>query len=262
MEEVGEGGHDRLLSEGHEVAHLYVNPRAEAELVAPGVEDLAEAPTARIDGVRLQGDRELGSDKTGEHGHGALGSVGGGEAEDGVGNAVLDVGGLLDVLSGQKIEYELRAPDALRALVDVGERLEGHRRGFVAGLVVGATDGQGGGARAAILIEDQDPGLRVALPLQGQQGKEGALAGAGRTDEEGVADVPDEEIQPEGRVAARAAVDVGGPDAAHLAEVGALAVAGPDGRDGHQLREIDRVDDRTSDVRVDVAGMTAEPGVA
>ena len=125
-------------------------------------------------------------------------------------------------MSGEKVEHELRAPDPLRALVDVGERLEGAGRRFVARLVVGATDGQGGGARTAILVEDEDACFRVALPLQREQGEESALAGAGRADDEGVADVADEEVESERGIAAGAAVDVGGADAAHLAEVGAL----------------------------------------
>ena len=38
--------------------------------------------------------------------------------------------------------------------------------------------------------------------------------------------------------------------------------AGPDGGDGHELREVDGVKDRPPDVGVDVAGVRAEPGVA
>ena len=120
------------------------------------------------------------------------------------------------VLSGDEVEDELGRPVPFGAIVDARERLEGEVGGVVAGLVVGAADGEGGGARGAILVEDDDPGARVALELQRQEGEERALPRAGRADDERVADVLDGEVQAKRRVAGGAAVDVRRSDVAHL----------------------------------------------
>ena len=105
-------------------------------------------------------------------------------------------------------------------LVDARERLKRHRGVLVPGLVVRAANRERRGARGSVLVEDDDLGAWITEPLQGQQGEQRALAGAGGPDDQGVADVLHAEVEPEGRVAGRAAGDVGIPDARNLTEVG------------------------------------------
>ena len=100
------------------------------------------------------------------------------------------------------------------SIVDAGQRLEREAGALIAGLVVGASDGNRSGARGSVLVEDDDLGAGIALKLQSEQTQQGALTGTRRSDDERVPDVLDGEVQAEGRVAAGAAADVRCPDPA------------------------------------------------
>ena len=51
-------------------------------------------------------------------------------------------------------------------------------------------------------------------------------------------------------------------NAGHLAQVRCLVIARPDRGHRHEVAEIDGVQNRTTDVGVDMPGQSAEPGVA
>ena len=60
-----------------------------------------------------------------------------------------------------------------------------------------------GRARRAALVEQDDLGADEAAELQGEHRQQHRLAGAGRTDDQRVADVADVQVEPERRRAAR-----------------------------------------------------------
>jgi hypothetical protein len=148
----------------------------------------------------------------------------------------------------------LGGPESLGFVVDVRERLKGARGAVVARLVVGAADGERGGARRPVLVEDDDPSVRIPEELEREKAEKGALPGAGRADDQRMADVLDREVEAKRGVAAGAAMDVGGADAGHLPEVTVAVGAGPHRRDGNELRQVDRVENRAPNVRVNVPG--------
>src|SRR6185437_1347250 len=96
----------------------------------------------------------------------------------------------------------------LGSIVDPGQRLEGEALGVVSRLVIGPADGHGRGARRAVLVEDDNPRIRVPEELEREGAKEGALSSACRSDDEGVSDVLDGQVETERRVPAGAAVEV------------------------------------------------------
>lgn len=110
-------------------------------------------------------------------GDGALRDGGRGRERDRLVDVALDLGRLVDVLCGQQVEHEPRRPDLLATPIDAGQRLEGDRGVGVPGLVDGATDRQRWRPRAAVLVEGDDPGVRVLEPLEHQGREERALAG-------------------------------------------------------------------------------------
>ena len=235
--------------------------RARLDVVLVGVEDLAEVAFERV-GPKGVAKRPLPrADLARKEGEGSLAPRRRGEAPERLVNVGLR--GVVDGdrLLGEQGGDELRGPDALLGSIDVGERLKGDRGVLVARLVAGAPDGERRGARAPVLVEEDDLRARILQPPERQHAEQRRLAGARRPDDERVADVPDGEVQAKRRRARRAAIKVRVADAAHALEVAVDRVAGPHRREGHQVREVERMNERPANVRVDVARQAPEPRV-
>ena len=181
VKEVLERRKDDRRAHGHQVPHLDHRPRgAGRHVVLVGVEDLAEVALERV-GPQRVAERPLPrSELRREQRQRPLLARGGGEARerlvDGGLRPVIDG----DPLRGQERRDELRGPDPLARLVDVGERLKGHGRRLLAGLDAGPADGERRGARASVLVEDDDLGARVLEPAERQHAEQGRLAAARR----------------------------------------------------------------------------------
>ncbi len=192
MKEVLEGGKDDRGPHGHQVPHLDHRPEAaRPDAVLVGVEDLAEVPLERVGAQRIAERPLARSDLRREQCQRPLLAGRGREAGERLVDAGLRPVVHRDALRGEQGGHELRGPDALRRLVDVRERLEGDGRRLLARLVAGPADGQGRGARAPVLVEDDDLGAGVLEPPERQHAEQGRLAAARRTDDERVADVAD-----------------------------------------------------------------------
>ena len=102
----------------------------------------------------------------------------------------------------------------------------------------------------------KDLGRRIAAELEGDQGKEDALAGAGWPDHERVPDIADMEREPERRRAFGL-----GEQERRTAEMLVALRPGPHGRERDHVREIERRDRRLADIGTDVTGQAPEPGL-
>ena len=109
--------------------------------------------------------------------------------------------------------------------------------------------------RREALVEDIDLGARVAAKLERQQREQDRLAGAGRADDQHMADIADMGAEPERRRAAGLGVEQ-----RRTVEMGIADRPCPDRRQRHQVGEVERMDDRLADIGVDMAGQRAEPG--
>ena len=97
---------------------------------------------------------------------------------------------------------------------------------------------------------------RIAPELQRHQGQQHALAGAGRADHQGVADVADMKRQPERRCAFGL-----GEQERRTAEVVVPFGACPDRRQRHHVGKVQGRDRRLANIGIDVAGQASEPGL-
>ena len=173
---------------------------------------------------------------------------------------LLQLRGNRDVLARQKRRDPFRGPGAFAGIVDPGERLQRDRFGDLVGeraaeIVPVAAHCQRRRADAAAEIEREDLRALVAAELQGHQRQQHALAGTGRADHQGMADIADMKRKAErGRTL--------GPREEERRRVEMLVLfrAGPDRRERHHVREVEGRDRRLADIGIDMAGQAAEPG--
>ena len=112
------------------------------------------------------------------------------------------------------------------------------------------------GAGRPALVEDDHLGLGIAEPLRGQEGDGGRLAGAGRPDCHGMADVAGMQVQIERRGAMGLADQQG-----RRVQMGVPALARPHRGQRQHVGQVQGRDDRPADIAVIVAGQGREPGV-
>ena len=105
------------------------------------------------------------------------------------------------------------------------------------------------GADRAAEIEGEDLRAGVAAELQRHQRQQHALAGAGRADDQRVADIADMEREAERRRAFRPR-----EEQRRRLEMLIPFRPGPDRRERHHVGEIERRDRRLADIGVDMAG--------
>jgi hypothetical protein len=116
---------------------------------------------------------------------------------------LLDLRRVGQTLLGEKRHHPVEGVGAALRRVDAGQRLEGGNA-IAAEIDRGPAHAEEGGARRAALVEHEDFGAGKATPLQGKEGEQHRLAGAGRADNHGVADIADMKIEPERRRSVRA----------------------------------------------------------
>ena len=112
------------------------------------------------------------------------------------------------------------------------------------------------GADRAAEVESKNLIVRIAPELQRHQRQQYRLAGAGRADDQGVADIADVERKPERRRALGLA-----EEQRRRAQMLVSLRARPDRRQRDHVREIERRDRWLPNVGVDVAGQRPEPGL-
>ena len=112
------------------------------------------------------------------------------------------------------------------------------------------------GPRRPALVEEHDPGLGIAEPLQSQKGQQGALARSGRPDNHGVADVAHMEHKPERRRAGRARRRQRRP-----LQIGVLRRPRPDGGNRQQIGQVQGRDQRPAHIGIGFARQRAQPGL-
>ena len=158
---------------------------AVADVVVAGVEEVAEGAA----GVGGEGGGEVAVLELGEEiGEAAVGRwLGRQEAQGGV-EGLAGRRGDGEAVDGEDDLQPFESPEALRRVaVDMGERLEAD--GADGEVVVAGGGGVGEEPAGVADVEAEDLGARVAQELGDQEVEERALAGAGRADDEGVADV-------------------------------------------------------------------------
>ena len=220
VKEVLESRKDDRGPHGHQVPHLDHRPEAVgADAVFVRVEDLAEVALERVGAQRIAQRSLPRSDLGRQQRERPLLARRGREARERLVDAGLRAVVDRHALRRQQRGHELGGPDALGRLVDVRERLESHRRGLLARLVAGSAHGQGRGARAPVLVEDDDLRAWVLEPPERQHAEQSRLPTARRPEDECVADVADRQVQAKGRRAGGAAVEVRRADAADALEV-------------------------------------------
>ena len=172
---------------------------------------------------------------------------------------LLQFGGDGDGLAGEQRRDPFRRPGALAGIVDARQRLQGDGCAGVVGqraaeIVPVAAHGERGRADRAAEIEGEDLGAGIAAELQRHQREQHALAGAGRADDQRVADIADMEREPERRRSFRPR-----EEQRRRLEMLIPFRPGPDRRERHHVREVERRDRRLADIGVDVAGERSEP---
>ena len=117
-----------------------------------------------------------------------------------------------------------------------------------------AAQAQDGGAHRAAHVEGKDARIGIAAELHRQGGEQHGLAHAGRSNDKGVADIADVRHQPE-RCRAIGTRD----DQGRSVEVRVPLRPGPHCRYRHQMREVQRRDDRLAHIRIGVARNRRQP---
>ena len=137
-------------------------------------------------------------------GEGALADRRGGEAGQSRPDGLLHLGRDQHFLMREQRGDPFRGPGPLGGMADMAQRLKGDRlaaagrAGFFAGSLpakaqrmMSAAHGKHRGAGREALVEDVDLGVRIAPELEGKQSEQNRLAGAGRADDQHVADIAD-----------------------------------------------------------------------
>ena len=167
---------------------------------------------------------------------------------------LLQFGGNGDGLPGEQRRNPFGGPGALARVIDARQRLQGDGSARVIGqraaeIVPVAAHGERRRADRSAEVKGEDLGARIAPELQGHQRQQHALAGASRSDDQGVAHVADMETEAEWR----------GPFRPREEQRGRLEMLipfrpGPHGRERHHVSEVERRDWWLADIGVDVSG--------
>jgi hypothetical protein len=164
-----------------------------------------------------------------------------------------------DRLPGEQGREPLRRPGALAGVVDVRQRLKGDGlihivRQRPAQVVPIAAHRERRGADRAPEIEGENLRARVAPELQRHQRQQHALAGASRSDDQRVTDIADMERKAERRGSF-------GPREEERRRLKMLIPfrPGPDRRERHHVREIERRDGRLTNIGVHVTRQRTQP---
>ena len=163
--------------------------------------------------------------------------------------------------AGQDGFDPFRRPGLFDIFVDPGERLQSH--GFLrilreraAEIMPVAAHGERRRPDRAAEIEGKNLRAGIAAKLQGHQRQQHAFAGAGRPNDQSVADVADMERETEGRRAFRP-----GKEQRRRIEMIIARRPGPDRRERHHMGKVQGRDRRLPDIGVDVTRQGAEPGL-
>ena len=145
--------------------------------------------------------------------------------------------------------------------MNAGERLErdGRERTlgqFAAEVVPVAATSERRGPDRATEVEGEDLRLLIAAKLQGHQRQQHRLAGAGRTDDQRMADIADVEGEAERSRAFGSAEEQG-----RRRQMLVLVRSRPHRRQRDHVGEVQGRDRRLPDIGVDVTGQAAEPGI-
>ena len=150
-------------------------------------------------------------------------------------------------------------PGNIRFGLQDGEGTEGRAAAVARHVVVPAAAGIDRGPHRPALVEgaDRDPG--IAQGLQRHRAEQHRFAGAGRAEDQAVADVADVQVDPERRRAGRGAMHQR-RRAGRIEGAGVFFAARPDAGQRQQIGQVAGVDHRPADVR-DACGpaATAEP---
>ena len=165
----------------------------------------------------------------------------------------LSSGVIVTDFAPQERRDPFRRPGALAGIVHAREWLQGHRLGRLVGeraaeVMPVAAHRQRRGPDRAAEIESENLGARVAAELQRHQRQQHGLPRAGRSDDQGVADIADMEREAERRRALRP-----GEEERRLLKMLIPFRPRPDGRERHHVGEIQRRDRRLTNIGVDVA---------
>ena len=189
---------------------------------------------------------------------------------------LLHLGRHRDALAGEDVDDPVGGPRALRRVMDAGERLQrrpcsssdaapamrgnglfivvGSARGVAAEIVPVAAHRERGRADAAAEVEGKDLRTRIAPELECHQRQQHGLAGAGRADDQRVADVADMKGKPERGRALRLAEQQGG-----CIEVLVPFRPRPDRRERDHVGEIEGGNRRLAHIGVSLARQRSKP---
>jgi hypothetical protein len=165
-----------------------------------------------------------------------------------------------DALFGQDRRDPLGRPGAFGGIVNLRERLERDAvvyciRQAAAEIVPVAAHRERRCSDRAAEIKREDLGVPIPAELKRHERQQHRLAGAGRTHNQGVADIADMERKPEGRRTLGLA-----EEQRRRAKMLIPFRPGPHRGEWHHVRQVQRRDRRLADVGVDMPGQRAEPG--
>ena len=245
-----------LLAERHQFLDLEHGEVGEREAVFLGIEQVAHRAVDRVLPDRLA-DR-LVLDRHRELGERACAAVV--HAGDGLGDLVALGRRRLDLVERQQGVDPLHRPGPVAAGLQKLQRTERQR------LVVGrhgevlAAGGLGQRVQRQPLVEGVDRHAAVAPELRRDQRQVRRLAGTGRAEQEGVAEVAHMQVEPERRGAVRHAVHQRRRER-RVHRTGRSLAPGPDRARRQQVGQVHGVDERTAHVLDAVAGQAAEKGL-
>src|SRR5262249_58765918 len=113
---------------------------------------------------------------------------------------------------------------------------------------------EGGGRNGPTEMEGEDLALKIAAELQSYQCQQHALAGARRSDHEGMPDVTDMQGEPE-----RGRAFGPGKEERGCTEMLVAFRSRPHGRERHHVSEVEGRGRWLADVGVDMAGQASDP---
>ena len=254
MKEVGQHRRDHA-GLVHQRLGLKALDIGEREVLLGGVEQPAIRPFERVGAARDA--QRVRLQQQGEAGQRALLDRRRRQAAERRPHGVLDLRGHDDLFMGEQGSNPLRCPAPLGRVVDPAQRLKRERLAAIGAesqRMMRAAHRQNGGARRESLVEDIDLAVRVTAELERDQREQHRLARAGRADHQHVTDIADM-----GGEAKRRRSGGAGVEQRRAVEMLVAHRTRPDGRQRHQMREVQRVDERLPDVGVGLARQRRQP---
>ena len=148
----------------------------------------------------------------------------------------------------RRAQHPIECEGEFSRFIDILERLQ-RQVTIECQVERGTVHGQYRRSRGAPFVEYDDLSADKAAKLQSERSEQYRLARAGWSDDQGMAHIVDEQVQPERRRTSRLR-----QHQRRSAQVMVGFRPGPDGRHGHQMDEVQGVDDRLADIGVGVAG--------